>query len=47
MKFEQRSAAGTLTSDQLWGVMLEFKEVCPEGFAQLIAAAPDSVEWMG
>ncbi|MCG6138772.1 MAG: hypothetical protein MET45_29970 [Nostoc sp. LLA-1] len=37
----------TLTSDQRWGVMLEFEEVCPEGFAQLIAAAPDWVEWMG
>jgi hypothetical protein len=26
-----------LTSDQRWGVMLEFEEVCPEGFAQLVA----------
>ncbi|WP_414546562.1 hypothetical protein [Nostoc sp. CCY0012] len=37
----------TLTSDQRWGVILEFEEVCPEGFAQLVAAAPDWVEWMG
>jgi hypothetical protein len=37
----------TLTSDQRWGVMLEFEEVCPEGFARLIANAPDWVEWMG
>ncbi|MCG6138799.1 MAG: hypothetical protein MET45_30110 [Nostoc sp. LLA-1] len=37
----------TLTSDQRWGVMLEFEEVCPESFAQLIAAAPDWVVWMG
>ncbi|WP_414545879.1 plasmid replication protein, CyRepA1 family [Nostoc sp. CCY0012] len=36
----------TLTSDQRWGVMLEFEEVCPEGFAQLVADAPDWVEWM-
>ncbi|MCG6138282.1 MAG: hypothetical protein MET45_27270 [Nostoc sp. LLA-1] len=37
----------TLTSDQRWGVMLEFEEVCPEGFARLVADAPDWVEWMG
>ncbi len=37
----------TLTSDQRWGVMLEFEEVCPEGFTQMVAAAPNWVEWMG
>jgi hypothetical protein len=37
----------TLTSDQRWGVILEFEEVYPEGFAQLIADAPDWVEWIG
>jgi hypothetical protein len=37
----------TLTSDQRWGVMLEFEEVESEKFGQLIASAPDWVEWMG
>ncbi|MBE9054048.1 hypothetical protein IQ243_27355 [Nostocales cyanobacterium LEGE 11386] len=37
----------TLTSDERWGVMVEFKEVCPDGFAQLVAAAPEWVAWMG
>ncbi|MBE9052862.1 DUF3854 domain-containing protein [Nostocales cyanobacterium LEGE 11386] len=37
----------TLTSDQRWGVMLEFEEVCPEGFTQLVADAPNWVAWMG
>ncbi|NDJ25788.1 hypothetical protein GS682_30225 [Nostoc sp. B(2019)] len=38
---------GTLTSDERWGVMVEFEEVCPDGFAQLVAAAPQWVVWMG
>ncbi|WGV28161.1 hypothetical protein [Halotia branconii] len=37
----------TLTSDERWGVMVEFEEVCPDGFAQLVSAAPDWVAWMG
>ncbi|WP_267145377.1 hypothetical protein [Nostoc commune] len=30
----------TLTSDERWGVMVEFEEVYPDGFAQLVADAP-------
>jgi hypothetical protein len=37
----------TLTSDQRWGVMVEFESVNSEKFSQLIASAPDWVEWMG
>jgi hypothetical protein len=37
----------TLTSDERWGVMLEFDEVEPLKFGQLVADAPDWVEWMG
>lgn len=37
----------TLTSDQRWGVMVEFEEVYPDGFAQLVVFAPDWVAWMG
>ncbi|WP_341530164.1 hypothetical protein WKK05_13220 [Nostoc sp. UHCC 0302] len=37
----------TLTSDQRWGVMLEFEEVSPDRFAQLLVDAPDWVQWMG
>ncbi|MEH1957307.1 hypothetical protein [Nostoc sp.] len=36
----------TLTSDQRWGVIVEFEEVYPDGFAQLVDRAPDWVEWM-
>jgi len=36
----------TLTSDQRWGVMLEFGEVSLDRFAQLVIAAPDWEEWM-
>ncbi len=36
----------TLTSDERWGVMLEFDEVEPLKFGQLVAAAPDWVQWM-
>ncbi len=36
----------TLTSDQRWGVMLEFGEVSPDRFAQLVIATPDWEEWM-
>ncbi len=36
----------TLTSDQRWGVMLEFGEVSPDRFAQLVIAAPDWEGWM-
>jgi hypothetical protein len=37
----------TLTIDQRCGVMLEFEDVEPLKFGQLIAAAPDWVQWMG
>ena len=36
----------TLTSDQRWGVMLEFGEVSPDRFAQLVSAAPNWEGWM-
>ena len=36
----------TLTSDERCGVMLEFEDVDPDKFAQLVAGAPDWVEWM-
>ncbi len=36
----------TLTSDERWGVMVEFEEICPDEFAQLVAAAPQWVAWM-
>lgn len=36
----------TLTSDEKWGVMVEFEEVCPNGFAQLLVDAPQWTEWM-
>jgi hypothetical protein len=37
----------TLTSDERWGVMLKFEDIDPDKFAQLVADAPDWVEWMG
>ncbi|MCC5632969.1 hypothetical protein LC613_36150 [Nostoc sphaeroides CHAB 2801] len=37
----------TLTSDERLGVMLEFEDTSPDKFAQLVADAPDWVEWMG
>ncbi len=36
----------TLTSDQRCGVMLEFNEVSPDKFAQLLVDAPQWTEWM-
>jgi len=36
----------TLTSDQRWGVILEFDEVSPDRFAQLVIAASDCPELM-
>ncbi|HYX16587.1 MAG TPA: hypothetical protein VE944_19910 [Nostoc sp.] len=36
----------TLTSDERWGVMVEFEEVYPDAIAQLVDRAPDWVEWM-
>ncbi|MBD2535399.1 hypothetical protein H6G97_40800 [Nostoc flagelliforme FACHB-838] len=36
----------TLTIDERCGVMLEFEDVDPNKFAQLVALAPDWVEWM-
>ncbi|MCC5619653.1 bifunctional DNA primase/helicase, partial [Nostoc sp. CHAB 5836] len=37
----------TLTIDERCGVMLEFEDASPDKFAQLVADAPDWVEWMG
>jgi hypothetical protein len=37
----------SLTSDERWGVMVQFDEVEPLKFGQLVADAPDWVEWMG
>ncbi|MEA5506954.1 hypothetical protein VB735_28450 [Halotia wernerae UHCC 0503] len=36
----------SLTSDERWGVIVEFEEFCPDGFAQLVADAPQWVVWM-
>jgi hypothetical protein len=36
-----------LTSDERWGVILKFEDIDVEKFGQLIAIAPDWVEWMG
>ncbi len=37
----------TLTSDERWGVMVAIDEAQPQIFGQLVAAAPDWMEWMG
>ncbi|MBD2498983.1 hypothetical protein H6G75_32480 [Nostoc sp. FACHB-280] len=37
----------TLTSDERWGVMVQMEENQPQMFSQLVAEAPDWVEWMG
>jgi hypothetical protein len=37
----------TLTNDERWGVMLKFEDIDAEKFGQLIAIAPDWVQWMG
>ena len=37
----------TLTSNERWGgVMVEFEEVYPNGFAQLVSSASEWVPWM-
>ncbi|NDJ25570.1 DUF3854 domain-containing protein [Nostoc sp. B(2019)] len=36
----------TLTTNECWGVMLEFEEVNPDKFSQLLVDAPQWVEWM-
>ena len=36
----------TLTSDERLGVMLEFEDLDPDKFAQLVADAPHWTEWM-
>jgi hypothetical protein len=36
----------TLTSDERWGLMVAFEEAQPSMFSQLVAEAPDWVEWM-
>jgi hypothetical protein len=33
-------------SGECCGVMLEFEDIDPQKFAQLVADAPDWVEWM-
>ncbi|MEH1828173.1 MAG: hypothetical protein V7L22_23030 [Nostoc sp.] len=37
----------TLTSDERCGVMLEFEDLDPDKFAQLVTDAPQWTEWMG
>ncbi|QFS52170.1 hypothetical protein [Nostoc sphaeroides] len=37
----------TLTSDERCGVMLKFEDINQDLFAQLVADAPDWVEWIG
>ncbi len=37
----------TLTSDERWGVMLEFEDTRPDKFAQLMTDVPQWTEWMG
>ncbi|MDZ7968356.1 MAG: hypothetical protein RM368_25965 [Nostoc sp. DedSLP03] len=37
----------TLTNDERWGVMVEMEENQPQIFCQLLAVAPDWVQWMG
>jgi hypothetical protein len=37
----------SLTSDERWGVMVEMEEQEPVMFGQLVAVAPDWVQWMG
>ncbi|MBD2479589.1 plasmid replication protein, CyRepA1 family [Anabaena sp. FACHB-83] len=36
----------TLTLDERWGVMVAFEEAQPQLFSQLVAEAPDWVQWM-
>ncbi|QFS49704.1 hypothetical protein [Nostoc sphaeroides] len=36
----------TLTSDERWGVILEFEDVDADKFAQLVLDAPHWTEWM-
>ncbi|MBW4565500.1 MAG: hypothetical protein KME32_31340 [Mojavia pulchra JT2-VF2] len=36
-----------LTSDEFPGVMVEIEENQPQMFGQLVAVAPDWVEWVG
>ncbi|MBD2459178.1 hypothetical protein H6G80_34715 [Nostoc sp. FACHB-87] len=36
----------SLSSDERWGVMVAFEESEPAMFGQLVAAAPDWVQWM-
>ncbi|HYW18878.1 MAG TPA: hypothetical protein VE956_06095 [Nodularia sp. (in: cyanobacteria)] len=36
----------TLTIDERWGVIFKFEDIDPQKFAQLVADAPDWVEWM-
>ncbi|MEH2347583.1 MAG: bifunctional DNA primase/helicase, partial [Nostoc sp.] len=36
----------TLTIDERWGAIFKFEDIDPNKFAQLVADAPDWVEWM-
>jgi hypothetical protein len=36
----------TLTIDERWGAIFKFEDIDPNKFAQLVALAPDWVEWM-
>jgi hypothetical protein len=37
----------TLTSDERCGVILKFEDINPDKFAQLVADAPQWIEWIG
>ncbi|BAY20200.1 hypothetical protein NIES21_60700 (plasmid) [Anabaenopsis circularis NIES-21] len=37
----------TLTSDERWGVIVAFEEAQPQLFGQLVAAAPEWMQWLG
>jgi hypothetical protein len=46
-KILQMEKLSSLTSDERWGVMLEFEENESQMFGQFVAAAPDWVDWLG
>ncbi|MBD2439793.1 hypothetical protein H6G69_23850 [Nostoc sp. FACHB-110] len=41
-----KKSFSTFISDERWGVMVAFEEVQPVMFSQLVAEAPDWVQWM-
>ncbi|MBD2492554.1 plasmid replication protein, CyRepA1 family, partial [Aulosira sp. FACHB-615] len=42
-----KESLSTLTPDERWGVIVTFEEQEPQIFGQLVAAAPEWVDWMG